>query len=80
MFFFPGQTGVAKKNMFFSFQTKQATICSKNALLPLRPNVLINTFVEVPTCVMNSIIFESMIRTRGSSLVINWSHYEGEVS
>ena len=42
--------------------------------------MLINTFVEVPTCVMNSIIFESMIRTRGSSLVINWSHYEGEVS
>ena len=42
--------------------------------------MLINTFVEVPTCVMNSIIFESMIRTRVSSLVINWSHYEGEVS
>ena len=28
--------GVAKKHMFLSFQTKQATICSKNALLPLR--------------------------------------------
>ena len=97
-----------KEGYVFSFQTKQAAIYSKNALLSHRPggkktmfflsrpnrqqfavkmpcchrgqNLLINTFVKIPTCVVNSSMFESILRTRGSLLVINWPHCKSEVS
>ena len=66
----------ARKQWLFFFRPNRQQFAVK---IPSGQTLLINTFAKVTTCVMNSIIFESIIRMRGSLFVINQSHYKGEV-